>query len=390
VSIGKACEFKDADARWLQRALDGWELVRRNFLKIDAHPLPWIVLYDAACVWELAATGPALVPDAKNLETSLTLAGAPLQVRAAPHGGTVLLPNRVEIPIEVKASTALYRDGRAPFLVMSMPSIWRSARRHATKPFLDYYLQGVFTHELTHTIQLVRINRHLRRLLRMSDVPGRLTDDVIQARFNKERGFARAVEAERDLFYRAVQAVNPVNRRDLVEKALGMVKQRHARYFTDANAAYVEIEGLFLTMEGAAQWAAYSLTRTRDSRGLGDLAAMKLVRDDRRYWSQDQGLALFILLDGMVPNWQSRMFAPLPPSPFTLLEEALGKGSGAEPRSNYEPILEDVIVTSASFHARLKRSSTRAASSVLPCALSASVRPESDQPLFGFFFKSSQ
>jgi len=322
----KICEFTDADAHWIQRALDGWELVRREFLKVEPHPLPWIVLYDAACVWDLGATDPPLFAEARNLDATLTFAGGAVQVRAAPHRGTVLLPNRVEIPIGVKASTALYRDDRATFLVMSMPSVWRRDRRHAMKPFLDEYLQGVFTHELTHNLQLVRINRRLRRLLRMSDVPGRLTDDVIQARFRNERGFARSVETERDLYYRAVQARDAVSRRVLVDKALGMTKGRHAQYFTDANAAYVEIEGLFLTMEGAAQWAAYSLTRARDSRGLGDLAAMKLVRDDRRYWSQDQGLALFILLDAMVPDWQERMFAPLlPPSPFTLLEQALAE-----------------------------------------------------------------
>ena len=319
------CAFKDVDRRWLQRALDGWELTRREFLQIEPQPLPWIVLYDASCVWDLEAPEPPLVAETRSLETALTFGGAPLRVRAAPHRGTVLLPNRLEIPIEVKASTMLYRDGRSTFLVMSMPSVWRSDRRHAMKPFLDEYLQGVFTHELTHTLQLVPINRRLRRLLRASAVPGRLTDDVIQARFKKERGFARAVENERDLFYRAVQARDPANRRELVKSALGMTKKRHARYFKDANAAYAEIEGLFLTMEGAAQWAAYRLTRARDQRGSGDVAAMNLVRDDRKYWSQDQGLALFVLLDALVPGWQDRMFQPLPPSPFALLEEAIAK-----------------------------------------------------------------
>ena len=47
------------------------------------------------------------------------------------------------------------------------------------------------------------------------------------------------------------------------------------------------------------------------------------MRDDRRYWSQELGLALFVLLDAMVPDWQKRIFEPLPPSPFALLEEAL-------------------------------------------------------------------
>lgn len=317
------CAFTDADVRWVQRALDGWDLVRRRFLKAAPRPLPWIILYDASCVWDLAPAAPPLSADAQELPSGLTFDGAPVPVRAARHGGTVLLPNRVEIAIEVKASTALYRNGRATFFVMSMPSVWRRDKRHAGKPFLDEYLQGVFVHELTHTLQLVPINRRLRRLVGRSDVPAQLTDDAIQVRFGGDRSFSRMFERERDLFYRAALARDASARRDLVRKGLAAVQARHAQYFRDSNAAYAEIEGVFLTMEGVAQWAAYSLTRTRDAQRAGDLAALNLVRDDRRYWSQELGLALFILLDAMVPGWQDRVFEPLPPSPFLLLDEAL-------------------------------------------------------------------
>jgi len=59
--------------------------------------------------------------------------------------------------------------------------------------------------------------------------------------------------------------------------------------------------------------------------GSSDAEVLKLVRDNRRYWSQDQGLALFLLLDVLVPNWQARIFQNEPASPFTLIEEALAK-----------------------------------------------------------------
>lgn len=318
----RGCEFSESDGRWVQRALDGWELVRRDYLKLDERPLPWIVLYDARCSWDIAPTDPPLLATSRLLSTPLIFSGAPLEVRGTPHRGTVLLPNRVEIPIEVKASTQLYRNDRLVFLVMSMPSVWRADRRHAVKPFLDEYLQGVFTHELTHTRHLVTINRRLRQLLRVSNVPGRLTDDVIQVRFGNERGFSKAIERESDLFYRATAARDTGTRRSLVAEALAVKRQRHERYFSGSNGVYAEIEGLFLTMEGAAQWAAYRLTKTRGDSGR-ELPALNLVRDNRKYWSQDQGLALFVLLDSMVPGWQQRMFDTLPPSPFALLEETL-------------------------------------------------------------------
>jgi hypothetical protein len=105
------------------------------------------------------------------------------------------------------------------------------------------------------------------------------------------------------------------------------VRERHARYFTGSNAVYAEIESLFLTMEGIGQWAAYKLTKARGQLGPSDADALSLVRDDRRYWSQDEGLALFLVIDAMVPGWQEQMFDSLPPSPFALLENALRETS---------------------------------------------------------------
>lgn len=320
------CEFTLQEASWVQRALDGWDLVRRDFLKVDARQLPWIVLYDAACIWHFAATDPKLVADAKPIKTRFKFAGDEIEVLGMPHRGTVLLPNRVEIPIEIKASTALYRSGRATFFVMSMPSVWRR------KPYLDEYLQGVFSHELVHTLQLVNINRRLRHLIGTVDVPGRLNDDVIQARFQKEEKFARAMDRERELFYKATGASDKTHRNDLVRKALAIVRERHEKFFKDSNAVYLEIESLFLTMEGIGQWTAYRLTKARGQLGASDADAMNLVREDRRYWSQDEGLALFLLIDAMVPNWQARMFEALPPSPYALLEEALKGDAALQPK----------------------------------------------------------
>jgi hypothetical protein len=79
------------------------------------------------------------------------------------------------------------------FLVMSMPSVWRNQR--AKIPHLEEYLLGAFMHEMTHTQQLVPINRRLRQLIGSTELLGRLNDDVIQERFGKEQGFARPSNA---------------------------------------------------------------------------------------------------------------------------------------------------------------------------------------------------
>jgi hypothetical protein len=316
------CAMPAEEVQWVQRALDGWELVRRDFLKLDDGPLPWIVLFDASCTWHVAPDA-RLMPSTTPIDTPLIHAGRPVDVRVQPHQGTVLLPNRVEVPASVKASTALYRNGRAPFFSMALPSIWRQEASHAKRPQLDEYLQGVMVHEMTHTRQLVAVNRRIRELIKNTELSGGLNDDVIQLEFSRAPGFERAFERERDLFYQAVQETDAARRATVTYRALSQARERHARYFTGPKSVYREVEGLFLTLEGAGQWAAYRLATARARPGAPDSDALKLVRDNRKYWSQDEGLALFILIDSLVPDWPARVFSASPPSPFDLLEESI-------------------------------------------------------------------
>ena len=315
------CTFPPAEMAWLQRALDGWNQVSRQFLRLDQSPVPWIVLFDASCVWHLwPDSGPG--PDAVPVTTTLSFGGSPIPVRAQAHKGTVFLPSGAPVAVEMKASTSLYRNGRGAFFVMAMPSVWQT--KGVSAPTRAEYLHGVFSHEMTHTRLLVAINRRVRELARTNDLVYPINDDVIQAEFLKTPGFEAAFNRERDQFYRAALEPDPRKRRDLAAKALDMVRHRHARFFTGPTAAYAELESLFLTMEGVGQWAAYRLAQTRA--GGNDAEALRLVRDNKKYWSQDEGLALFLLIDAVVPDWPSRIFSATPASPFALLEEALSAG----------------------------------------------------------------
>jgi hypothetical protein len=312
------CSFSASEVDWVQRALAGWEQVSREFLKLDPEPLPWIVLFDSSCVWHLAAdSNPA---DSVPVTTALVFAGRPVPVRSVRHNGTILLPSDVPIAVELKASSALYRNSRAAFFVMPTPSVWRT--RDVSAPTRAEFLQGVFSHEMSHTRLLIAINRRVRELTRKHDLVYPITDDVIQAEFRKVPGFEAAFNRERDQFYKAALAADPARRRELTIKALGMARRRQARYFKGSTEAYRELENLFLTIEGVGQWAAYRLIQSRA--GTSNAAeALRVVRGNRRYWSQEQGLALFLLVDAMVLNWQARVFTSAPASPFALLEEAI-------------------------------------------------------------------
>jgi hypothetical protein len=125
--------------------------------------------------------------------------------------------------------------------------------------------------------------------------------------------------------YQAALTSDPASMRELTRKALAMMRDRQAQYFQGAKTNYAEIEELFFSMEGAGQWAAYRLAKARRVVGASDVQAMNLVRDDRQFWSQDQGFAVYLLLDQLVPGWQERTFDTLPASPLTMLEQAIGE-----------------------------------------------------------------
>jgi hypothetical protein len=320
------CTFTASEVAWIQRALDGWEQVSREFLRTDPDPLPWIVFYDNACVWHLNAD--SSIAGARVIETTLTFAGRMVPVRGLTHTGTFLLPSGGPGEVEMKASTSLYRNGRAAFFAMAMPSVWRT--KDVSGPTRAEYLQGVFSHEMTHTRLLPAVNGRVRELAQAHDLPLPMNDDVVQSVFEKVDGFEPAFNRERDHFFRAAAAPDAARRIELTRRGLEVARQRRARYFTGPNAAYAEIESLFLMLEGVGQWAAYRLSKARVGH---ELEAIRLMRDDRRFWSQDEGLALFLLIDALVPGWQSRIFAGTPVSPYALLEEAANTAIKTESNS---------------------------------------------------------
>jgi hypothetical protein len=82
------------------------------------------------------------------------------------------------------------------------------------------------------------------------------------------------------------------------------------------------MEDLFLNMEGVACWSAFNLALTRRP-GTPPDRALDAFRGNRKFWSQEEGLALFLAIDRFVPKWRPRVFPPELASPVELLEQAL-------------------------------------------------------------------
>jgi hypothetical protein len=294
------CTLENDSAAWIRGAFDSWSETRRSDLRLSEGELPWVILFDASCVWQVNANG----------RTS-ALAGTS-------HHGRIVLPDESAIDAKVTSFAGTYGTDDRPFLVMALPVVWRQEPRHAANADLERLMRSVFVHEMTHTVQAHATGVWLKALEQRTPLPADLTDDIIQQKFGAVAGFQDAYEMERDLLFRAAAEPDRVRRRALASQALAAITTRRSRYLSGDNAMYGDLENLFLNMEGVANWAGYRAAL----REIGNPADALTLMRRARSWSQDEGLALFLVIDSLVPGWQSEVFGAVPASVIDLLQKA--------------------------------------------------------------------
>ena len=76
-------------------------------------------------------------------------------------------------------------------------------------------------------------------------------------------------------------------------------------------------------MEGMAQWAAYVWLIDPGGGRMEPREALGFIRRDGRAWSQDEGLAVFLLLDRLSPTWPAKLLAPESGGLLDLLRAAV-------------------------------------------------------------------
>lgn len=293
-----SCRMAPAEESWLRTALDSWPTGFRKLLGMPAigssHlQSPRMVLFDAWCSFEIPEGG-----------------ARPWQ--ATPHEGDILLPSGKRMKVQPDAHTADTSAGR--FVVMSLPSIWRTFAPPSDIP-LDLFLEAVLVHELAHDYQFKAAPSTTLAADRTGD-----TNRVQQA-MKGDAAYAAAFAAERDLFYRAVSAPDDATARTLACAGLERLERRQTQYFVGNRAGLREIDDLSLNMEGFAQWTMHAwLTRHRK---LSSGTVTAKLRSSS--WALDEGLAIYLLIDRLVPGWPGRALGRRPEGARALLTRACGR-----------------------------------------------------------------
>ncbi len=296
------CQMAEADRAWLAEAIGHWRAAEIGALGLEAASVPQVVAIDAACTFTI-------------------FQGDLGAMKGIPHKGKVRLPDDGSVPA---GPIAFAGFNGAPYFVMSLPSVWRDAGV-TSMVGLERFLHGVLLHEMMHTRQ-VEMAHGLVRNFAMRAGFGRaadLTDDFLQEQFGGDARYVAAWQAERDLFFAAATAPDDETARTLAAQGLTMMRARHARWFTGRKAAFRDLDGIFLSMEGMGQWLAFRFLLSEAGGKLPPRLALEAVRRDRKQWSQDQGLAVILVVDRLLPDWQERAVRDPDWRADRLLEAAL-------------------------------------------------------------------
>jgi hypothetical protein len=308
----RSCDLAAASP-WISRWFVAWELTSREILRLPDAPPPELVFYDSACVFTTSSVTAGGIPPVSGP----ALLGKSLPWRAVAHNDTLTLPTSSRVPVQLMSFTDSDRK-TGPFFVMAAPDYW-AQKGHGEKSGLT----GVFLHEFAHTRQLRGVSNVLGPIDSTWSFPEELSDDVVQKRFRADSAYVAAYTTERDLLYRAAAADSLADVRALAAEALAMMQSRHARWFTGDNAVFATLDGLFLSMEGAGQWVAAAWLSHPEGGGLDRSAAVEKMLGKRRWWTQDEGLGLFLVVDRLLPTWPSLVFGERSIGALELLERAI-------------------------------------------------------------------
>lgn len=290
------CEFAGETRAWTAQALESWDRLDRERLRLSHPVTPIITLFDQECAY-------TLTPDGGG---DFQVGARRYRTAGQSHDGSIGLPDGGSVPARRLAFASPVSNG-GMFFIMALPALWRADTAEARDP--DLLAMVVFMHEFAHSQQADGLGERIDGLL-ASGLSEDANDDVVQDLFGARPGYEAEYGAERDLFYQAAEAAEPDAARALLARAAERMAARRARWFTGDEALYAEADDVFLTLEGTGNWAAWTWLTDPRGGGLTPADATAFVRGGRGRWSQDEGLGVMLALDRLTPDWPALAFGP--------------------------------------------------------------------------------
>jgi hypothetical protein len=185
-------------------------------------------------------------------------------------------------------------------------------------------MTAVLLHEGAHIAQSSTYGARITAIVNANNLSDDFSDDTIQERFGDNAEFAASVERETDLLFQVAGNPDEADARRLAREARDLMRARHARWFTGADAYLADAENLWLTMEGSGQWVAYQWIVHPAGGGAESDVAMANFARRGRFWSQKEGIALAFAVDRLADfDWKRQAFGGGEMTLIDMLDAAL-------------------------------------------------------------------
>lgn len=303
---------------WLENWFSAWELMSNEVLELPKSNPPIMFFYDDKYIY---TTSEISSPNGESFNGPKLL-GEKLPWKRELHGDTLTIPNGQRIPIQLMTFAApTEQKNIEAFFVMAAPIFWKNTGIESKEVSLEKLLTGVFLHEFAHTRQMNGIGSKITQFETNNTLKFEVSDDIIQDYFSNDSLYVAKYKKEINIFYDASNAKTKKELYNLTNKGLRLLKKRQSKYLWPENKVLPEMDNIFLSMEGLGQFMIVSwLTNPKGGNYTLDIA-IKATRRGGKWWSQDEGLALFLILDKMTnPDWKT-MFSNDPTDIIKLIEK---------------------------------------------------------------------
>jgi hypothetical protein len=309
------------DLNSFQKTIDDWEFICKNELRIEPGSLPWIILYDSVVAWHINPDMSKLPPNRK-LSSSVSFAGTTYPLFRVDHKGKLWVPDREPIDVKSLPAAAMPVDNnKRTFFISPLPALFRSLAPPDQAVYLDLILKGLNMHELTHTRQLAFVIPQILDAQKKYHLPESIDDNSIERTFNKDDGYKEFFSREQAHLWAAAITNNRDSCKRELRIALEIAAARKRTFFVNENEGYKVLDDIFLALEGSAMWAQYKITRKYAPHGQTPAQTLHFIFQHGDSWSQNEGLALFLIIDKLIPGWQAQFFNQELPSPFEVLRK---------------------------------------------------------------------
>lgn len=311
-------EFRTAISKWFT----AWEFVSKKIYGLKNTEAVEFIFFDEKYVYSTSATtilngerikGPALFNQS-------------LQWKKALHKDSLTLPDSSKAEVNIMSYAApLINDKSQSYFVMPLSSFWKKADVKSRDLGFNNLITGVFLHEFSHSQQMKSFGKRMTEFENTNDFGIPFSDNIVQHLFQKDSAYLILFKQELNCFEKAIAEKNSSLKKELIKKGIELLRKRHQQYFTGKYQNLKEIDEFFLTMEGLGQFTMYSWFVHPKGAGLSEELAVKGARRGGRWWSQDEGLLLFLILNQLSPpqQWAYKMFGNNTETVLTLIEQSL-------------------------------------------------------------------